>query len=202
MKRLSLLILIALTAASAAFARQPGRGYRAFIDWNNCLDLDIGFIGGDPGDSRVFTGFTTSHGYQLNGWLYVGGGAGMQINLDWKRYGSNDNQPRFIVPLFAESRIDARWGRFTPYFSVQLGANLADHGGIYFSPVVGYRFNWGRKTAVNFGIGLTLFGRRMPRYEHVPLPGDPDTYMPVVAGHYQGHFAKFTARLGFEFQLP
>lgn len=201
MKRFIIIILLCFGAASA-FARQPERGYRGFIDWSNYLDLNLGFIGGDPGSSRIFTGFTTSHGYQLNSWLYVGGGAGFQINLDWKKYHNNDGEPCFIVPVFAESRLDARWGRFTPYLSVRLGANLSDHGGIYFSPMVGYRFNWGRKTAVNFGLGITLFGRRMPTYSHIPSPDYPDSYIPVESGHYQGHFVKFTASLSLDFQLP
>lgn len=89
-----------------------------------------------------------------------------------------------------------------PYLSVRLGANLSDHGGIYFSPMVGYRFNWGRKTALNFGLGITLFGRRMPTYSHIPSPDYPDSYIPVESGHYQGHFVKFTASLSLDFQLP
>lgn len=200
MKRFITLLLLWWGAASM-FARQPERGYRGFVDWSNYLDLDLGFMGGNPGSSRVFTGFTTSHGYQFNGWVYVGAGAGMHVNLDWKEYKS-DGEPRFIVPVFAESRLDARWGRFTPYMSVQLGVNLADHGGIYFSPMFGYRFNWGRRTAINFGLGLTLFGRRMLYYSHIPSPDFPDSYIPVESGHYQGHFVKFTARLGIDFQLP
>lgn len=191
-----------LVAAStiSAMALQPQRGYRAFVDWSNYLDLNLGFLGGDPGSSRVFTGFTTSHGYQFNDWLYVGGGAGMEYNLSWKKYGNNDGESRFIVPVFAEARLDARWNRFTPYFSAQLGANLSDHGGIYFSPMVGYRFNWGRKSAINFGLGATIFGRRYSYHEHINSPDGGIVEGPEV--HYQGTLVKFTARLGFEFQLP
>ena len=199
MKRLLLIITLSL-ATICTYALQPQRGYRAFIDWNNYLNLNIGFIAGEPGDSKVFTGFTTSHGYQFNSWLYVGGGAGFQYNLDWKKYGNNDGDCRFIIPVFAEARLDTRWHRFTPYFSLQLGANLADHGGIYCSPTVGYRFNWGRKSAINFGLGASIYGRRHSYPGHIVLPGGGITERPET--HYQGTDVKFTARLGFEFQLP
>ena len=123
MKRLLLIITLSL-ATICTYALQPQRGYRTFVDWNNYLDLNIGFIAGEPGDSKVFTGFTTSHGYQFNSWLYVGGGTGFQYNLDWKKYGNNDGDCRFIIPVFAEARLDARWHRFTPYFSLQLGTQI------------------------------------------------------------------------------
>lgn len=199
MKRL--LLIITLTFASVcSFALQPERGYRAFIDWSNYLDLNIGFISGNPGHSKVFTGLTTSHGYQFNSWLYVGGGAGLQYNLDWKKYGNNNGECRFVIPVFAETRMDARWHRFTPYISLQLGANLSDHGGIYCSPTVGYRFNWGHKSAINLGMGASIYSRRYTYNEHIVLPEGG-----IIEGletHYRGTSVKFTVRLGFEFQLP
>ncbi len=132
--------------------------------------------------------------------MYVGGGAGFVYNLSWKTHGYHYDDAQYIIPVFAEARFDAKWRRFTPYFSIRLGANVNDHGGIYCAPVIGYRFNWGRKSAVNLGFGATIFGRRMSYYEHVPHPDGGITEGPLV--HDQGTFAKFTVRLGFEFQLP
>lgn len=150
-------------------------------------------------DSRLHTGFTTSHGYQFNSWLYVGGGAGCEYNLSWKDY-TNNGDTRLIIPLFAEARLDGKWGRFTPFFSTRIGANLADHGGIYFSPTVGYRFNWGRRSAINLGIGMTLYGYRASSYEHIMHPEGGITLGPIV--HYQAHLVRMAFRLGFEFQAP
>lgn len=192
-------VLIALCSTSIS-ALQPLKGYRGFVDSDNFLGINPGFLTGDGGPSTIYTGFTTSHGYQFNPWLYVGGGAGFVYNLSWKTHGYHYDDAQYIIPVFAEARFDAKWRRFTPYFSIQLGANVNDHGGIYCTPVIGYRFNWGRKSAVNLGFGATIFGRRMSYYEHVPHPDGGITEGPLV--HYQGTFAKFTVRLGFEFQLP
>lgn len=132
------------------------RGYRSFIDSSNFLDINIGFIVGSPGDSHVSTGFTTSHGYPFNRWLYVGGGTGFVYNLNWKDpgLGNYNTNSRYVIPIFAEVRFDAKWHRFTPYLSTQIGGNVAERGGIYLSPTVGYRFNWVRKSAINFGLVL------------------------------------------------
>lgn len=66
----------------------------------------------------------------------------------------------------------SNWGRFTPFAEVRLGYNLTDDGGVYFSPNIGYRFNWGRKTGVNVGVGLTLQGVKTNIYEVTSQPGD------------------------------
>lgn len=200
MKRILLSIII-IVAALSVCGRQPESGYRAFIDSENFLGINIGFLAGEPGESRVATGIVTSHGYQFRPWLYVGGGTGFVYDLGWKDWKNNENNIKWAVPLFAEVRFDGKWfRRFTPYFSARLGANLTEHGGIYCSPMVGYRFNWGRKSAINFGLGASIIGERISYHEHVMLPEGG-----IVLGdlmHYQGHIVKFTARLGFEFQLP
>lgn len=188
-KTLLLLLTIALLPLSSA-ALQPQRGYRGFIDANMSTVPNIGFIAGEPGDSEIYLGLSTSHGYQFNRWLYVGGGAGMEYNPSWKSYHPDDT--RLFVPIFAEARADAKWGRFTPFLSMRLGANVADHGGIYFSPLVGYRFNWGRRSAINFGLGITLCGRRYT-YED---------FMTDQTVSYHGTHVSAALRLGFEFQLP
>ena len=176
-KRIFTIFLVLIISPLISFARQPDKGYRGFVDWDNMLTIDFGFLSGYGGDSRIISGLTTSHGYQFNNWLYVGGGTGFLYNFNWKKEGYNYDDPRMIIPIFAEGRLDAKWGKFTPYLSTQLGVNVAKHGGIYFSPILGYRFNWGRKTAINLGLGVTLIG----------------------LDYYEWPLAKFTVRLGFEF---
>lgn len=203
MKKMLLLIIVAILPFAAS-ALQPQRGYRGFVDWSNSAAFDMGFLSieNEPGDdTEIFTGISTSHGYQFNDWLYVGCGTGFEYNLDWKAYENEHNEnARFIIPVFAEGRIDAKWGRFTPYFSARLGANVANHGGVYFSPMVGYRFNWGRRSAINLGLGMTLFGYRSGYPDLIMQPGGGLIEGPTI--NYQAHVARFSLRLGFEFQIP
>lgn len=101
--------LIIITIAISSVAAWAVRGYRGFVDSSNFLDINIGFIAGNPGDSHVCTGFTTSHGYQFNRWLYVGGGTGFIYNLNWKSpvLGYHNDKSRYVIPIFAEVRLDA-----------------------------------------------------------------------------------------------
>ena len=78
----------------------------------------------------------------------------------------------WLAPVFVHARTDQQLGRFTPFAEVRLGYNLTDDGGVYFSPNIGYRFNWGRKTGVNVGVGLTLQGVKTNIYEVTSQPGD------------------------------
>ena len=131
-KRIFSTILVLTVCFFTSQARQPQKGYRGFADWDNMLSISFAFIAGDGGESRVITGFTTSHGYQFNNWLYVGGGTGFMYDLNWKKGMVNYGDPRMVIPIFAEGRLDAKWGKFTPYFSARLGGNVASHGGVYF----------------------------------------------------------------------
>ena len=115
MKGVLLCMVISLSSLTA-YALQPQRGYRAFVDWNNFLDIDFGFLAGEPCDSKIFTGLTTSHGYQFNNWLYVGGGGGFMYNLGWKSYNRYSDR-RFVIPVFAEARLDAKWYLYTILFA-------------------------------------------------------------------------------------
>lgn len=204
MRKIIFLIVLFVVLPFYASALQPQRGYRGFVDWSNSAKIDMGFLSieNQSGDeTEIFTGISTSHGYQFNNWLYVGGGTGFEYNLDWKAFENEyDENARYIIPIFVECRLDAKWRRFTPYFSVRLGANVADNGGVYFSPTVGYRFNWGRRSAINLGLGLTLFGYRSSYTEHIMQPDGGIDLGPTI--HYQAHVVRFSLRLGYEFNLP
>ena len=157
---------VAAIAAAAiiagASARQPSRGYRGFLDWSNDIRTENTGLNGEK-ETLYYTGFSTSHGYQFNPWLYVGAGLGLE---KCTRYDF------WLAPVFVHARTDQQLGRFTPFAEVRLGYNLTDDGGVYFSPNIGYRFNWGRKTGVNVGVGLTLQGVKTNIYEVTSQPGD------------------------------
>lgn len=128
-----------------ADGRQPSGGYRGFFEWSSSLRTE-----------QFYTGFSTSHGYQLNPMFFVGAGLGMERCTD---------HANWLAPVFVHGRIDLGLGKFTPFGDIRLGANLADGAGVYFSPSVGYRFNFGHKPGLNIGAGLTLAGYRVEYYE-------------------------------------
>ncbi len=185
MKKLLAILTIAACALSVQ-ARQPERGYRGFIEWSNSVtsykfDDRLSLSG-------FYTGGATSHGYQFNPNFYLGAGLAVE------------HCSRFIdtlVPLFIDVRTDQKFGRFTPYGDLRLGYNATDSGGIYFSPTLGYRFNWGRKVGINLGVGLSVIGYKVYTYD---ISIDPEGYF-VMTGTGSRHKAKayFSFRLGIDF---
>ncbi|MDE6395892.1 MAG: hypothetical protein K2K84_01315, partial [Muribaculaceae bacterium] len=112
-------------------------------------------------ESVFFTGVTTSHGYQINPTFFVGAGIGMERCTkfdDW------------VAPVFAQGRADFLFGKFTPFADLRLGYQFGQGGGVYFSPTVGYRFNWGRKAGINLGLGMTLAGFKRELFDVTIFP--------------------------------
>ncbi|MDE6276706.1 MAG: hypothetical protein K2M06_01210 [Muribaculaceae bacterium] len=190
MHRLITSIAALLLVFAGMAARQPERGYRGFFDWSNSLRSDrIGFTGLDDSRTTLFyTGFDTSHGMQFNPWLYAGGGLEF---LHCSKDDTNHFRP------FAHVRTDLLFGKFSPFASLRLGYNLTNGGGVYFSPEIGYRFNWGRKTGINIGAGLTLQGYKIDVYDISMLP---EGYLSYEYTHSERRCrAYFSFRVGIDF---
>lgn len=182
-----ILILFLVPLSCAIYGRQPQRGYRGFIDWSNSINSYV--INGLGRTSDYYTGFSTSHGYQINPWIY----SGLGFDLEYFPTGQD-----YIIAPFFDLRSDLKFLFFTPFADIRIGYNCTDGGGIYFSPSIGYRFNWGRKVGVNIGAGLTLKGykRDIIDMEYHPELGWWD-------GEYIGTERRvetfFSFRIGFDF---
>lgn len=183
-----MIVIAATLAVFGASARQPQRGYRGFLEWSNDLgSVRDDFMGGRM--STYYSGVTTSHGYQINSWMFVGAGVTLE---HCKRLDS------YIFPVFVEGRTDLNIGGFTPFGDVRVGYNLAQGGGAYFSPGIGYRFNWGRKMGVNLGVGLTLQDCKTEVYDITMRPDDGYWEM-TYKGSKHACKAFFSFRLGIDF---
>lgn len=193
MKRL-LIFAAAVLLILPVSARLPKRGYRGFVEWSNSLrsekfmEWNMAGIAGSYRENTFYTGLTTSHGYQINPMFFVGAGFGME------RCTTYDN---WVAPLFLQGRIDLKFGKFTPFGDLRIGANIAEGTGVYFSPSIGYRFNWGRKVGINIGAGLTLAGYKVDHYEGTVT--GPDSYEIYYVGRRSHMRAYFSFRLGLDF---
>lgn len=176
-----LIILLTALCAFAAQAREPQRGYRGFADF----DLYY-FREKTPWYSNsdyLYLSVSTSHGYQFNPHLYIGAGFTF----------GGDN----MLPFYVNARTDWKFGKFTPFGDVKLGYNLTGGGGVFFSPSIGYRFNWGRKLGINLGVGYTLKGYNSPVYQIIE---SPDGYQIIEEiGTKNRNQSYFTVRLGIDF---
>ena len=189
MERYIILILLAvLTFASSTHThgQQPANGYRGFIDGHFDVGSESGFWGNH--EAYFYYGVSTTHGRQFNPHLFVGGGMDLEYNPSFGRT---------IFALYAAGRTDWQFGRYTPYGDVRLGLSTSGGGGVYFSPTVGYRFNWGRKASINVGLGLTLKSKNMESYDFTILPDGSGLLTPLGRKHLAE--CLFAILLGVEF---
>lgn len=94
------------------------------------------------------------------------------------------------------------FGKLTPFADLRLGCNFVNGGGVYFSPSVGYRFNWGRKMGINVALGYTLHSYSTDIYrivEHDLENDQGSIYVFEKTGTYTGTSSYFSFRLGIDF---
>ncbi|MDE5553974.1 MAG: hypothetical protein K2J10_02190 [Muribaculaceae bacterium] len=188
MKRILLLFAIAAVSLGA-FALQPQRGYRGFIDWDNSMRQYPQWMDFNKKVLRAYSGVSTSHGYQFNPNFFLGAGIAVQYNSNFKDW---------ILPVFLHVRTDQKFGKYTPFGDMRIGYSLTDGGGVYFSPMVGYRFNWGRKMGVNIGAGLTV---KQITYTIFDVGFDNMGFMNYIDTGKKGHhaYAFFAVKVGIDF---
>ncbi len=204
MKRLFFASFAILLTAICTFGRQPERGYRGFVDWTNRINRgSFGY----RGNTNYCPGISTSHGYQFNRWLFAG--AGLDYTLDdcsYDKYGDDGkfhhhlyyDPHNYYLSIFAHGRADLQFGKFTPFADVRLGWNATSNGTVYFSPSIGYRFNWGRKVGINVGVGYTLDSYRYERHVEGMTPDGLHIFVPT--GEYSNYNkSSFTFRIGIDF---
>lgn len=151
MKKLLLLLALTLgfTAAHAQYLK--GHRYRGYAE-NQLL---VGNDGVYEGCNTYGGGVVTSHGYQINPHIFVGGGIGLSYYKFDEIEGSDENDGNLAVPLFANARFNFGSGRVTPYVDAKLGYAVGDLQGLYASPAVGVRIGIKGKFAINVSTGYT-----------------------------------------------
>lgn len=167
MRRIILTLLVAFIALSAeaqhwgptGYGNNYGRGsyssdgalskgYRGMVEGAVSFDYDYGTSG------KVFT----THGYQFNPYIYLGGTLGYGGNpyFEHERHAAN-----FI--LAADARFYMLKKRFTPYVGARLGMEVMWGVRFYLAASIGARYALGRygiSFAVQPGIQMTclMFG--------------------------------------------
>lgn len=159
-------------------------GYKAFIDFGYTVGT------GDHAIGRAE--LTTSHGYQFNPYLFIGGGAGFQYYHEAEA---------FTLPIFADIRVNFTQGAIVPFAGIKAGytLNLTDglYGiGAYLAPSVGVKFVLPDRKAVNLSLGYTAQFEKVS-YNYNYGNGNGNGY-----GYYHNsneNLGGVTIRLGIEF---
>ncbi len=186
MKKSVLFLLFIIVGSIVASAYLPSAGYRGFLEGHFDVGSERNWWGNR--EAYYYYGASTTHGRQFNPHLFVGGGLDVEYNPSFDRA---------IIAVYAAGRTDWQFGRFTPYGDLRIGLNLTDGAGVYFSPTVGYRFNWGGCVAINVGVGLTLKSKRVECYDLTIRPDGMGVLSPLGRQHVAE--CLFALRLAVEF---
>lgn len=126
-------------------------GYHGFADFG----YTIGFGDYELGRFEL----SSTHGYQINSYLFVGAGLGihfmseyktpnMDIPLDYRDF-------QVDVPIYANIRLTMINGPISPFIDGKCGYYLTHHSALYLNASAGCRFStWGRQ-AINIYIGYS-----------------------------------------------
>lgn len=117
-------------------ARKTLKGYKGFVDAGYHFDILKEVLASNMNRFEV----STSHGYQVNNYFYVGGGAMLNYYTD---------ADKLAVPLFANFKANFINKRVTPFADVKCGYTAGDVEGVFSSLAIGVRFSLAKKKAIN-----------------------------------------------------
>lgn len=108
------------------------KGYKGFAETGYIFDIS------DTNSSHVE--LSTTHGYQFNNYLFVGGGAAFHYYTDADAYSA---------PIFASFRANFMNKKITPFAEIKSGYSIGDIEGLYATIGIGVRFALANKMALN-----------------------------------------------------
>ena len=151
MKNILFAVVLLLAVCNPLQAQYLNSGYRGMAEFGSGLGTPR--IRSDYTPSSRPLGFhvelSTTHGYQFNPYLFLGGGVSMLA-----RSFTDDG---CTFPFFADFRANFNKKRRTPYGALKIGysvnAEKELNGGIYINPSFGYRFGIHKKMAATVSLG-------------------------------------------------
>lgn len=125
-------------------------GYRGF--------LDFGYSFGTSDYKSDRLELSTSHGYQFNPYLFIGGGVGIHYHTD---------ADLFFMPIFVHARANFLKNDITPFFDFKIGYSVFDGMGFYLSPAIGCSFNMGEgNNRLFFMLGYSMQKAEIEYYRY------------------------------------
>lgn len=149
--------------------------YKGFIDFGYTIRT------GNYGRDRIE--FSTTHGVQINSYLFLGIGSGVVLY--------HTDKDLISIPIYAAARAILPYGKVMPYVDFKIGGTVNEVTGFYMSPTIGCRFpiNNNSKRALYAGIGYSVQRAEYELYK--PIPKEWFTARKNCGG--------FNIKLGFDF---
>ena len=139
-----------------------GNCYRGFFD----AGYTIGIYDYDFGRFEV----NTSHGFQINPYLFLGAGVGFHFMPSYTTPDMNiplDTRESHVeIPIFFNARCNILKGKFSPFVDIKGGTYVTNNSGLYANLSVGCRIATNQKQAVNISLGYTEENLEFQVFDH------------------------------------
>lgn len=191
MKKVYLLSALLLSVIGSNAQNISKNCYRGFVD----AGYSVGIGDYDFGRFEV----NTSHGYQINPYLYVGAGTGLHFMSSYKTKDMDIpldiRDSKVDIPVFANIRCNFLKKKATPFIDVRGGTFVTNGGGLYVNASAGCRFSINEKQAINLSVGYATEKLQFETFDHFTS----HTSMDYTRYTTQYDTETITMKLGFEF---
>jgi hypothetical protein len=147
-------ILSALFAMAQSMSAQnvSGQCYRGFADAGYTVGI------GDYEFGRFEV--NTSHGYQINPYIFLGAGAGFHFMPKYETpnmtIALDTRDSKVDIPVFANARVNFMKSKFSPFVDIKGGTYVTNSGGLYVNSSAGLRIATNEKQAISISVGYTV----------------------------------------------
>ena len=151
MRKVILLFALLLSAIGSNAQNTAKNCYRGFVD----AGYSVGIGDYDFGRFEV----NTSHGYQINPYLFIGAGTGLHFMASYKTKDMDIpldvRDSKVDIPVFANIRCNFLKKKVSPFVDIKGGTYVTNSGGLYVNASAGCRFSINEKQAINLSVGYT-----------------------------------------------
>lgn len=167
MKKTLLLLCLIIAGLSAKGQDDSTSSYRGYADLGYTLGV------GDYEFGRFE--ISTTHGYQVCPFFYVGAGVGFHFmsKYDTKdmEYALDSRDSKVSIPIFVDLHSTFMKTKFAPFVDVKLGHFVTNGDGFYANASAGVRMKTIGKQAVTLSIGYTFEKLKFETFDRFTNPG-------------------------------
>ena len=191
MRKVILLFALLLSAIGSNAQNTAKNCYRGYVD----AGYSVGIGDYDFGRFEV----NTSHGYQINPYLFIGAGTGLHFMASYKTKDMDIpldvRDSKVDIPVFANIRCNFLKNKVSPFVDVKGGTYVTNSGGLYVNASAGCRFSINEKQAINLSVGYTTEKLQFETF---------DRFISHTSMEYTRYTTLYdteaiTVKLGFEF---
>lgn len=191
MRKVFILAAMLLSSIGSVAQNTAKNCYRGYVD----AGYSVGIGDYDFGRFEV----NTSHGYQINPYLFIGAGTGLHFMSSYKTKDMDIpldiRDSKVDIPVFANIHCNLLKKKVSPFVDVKGGTYVTNDGGLYVNASAGCRISINEKQAINLSVGYAIEKLQFETFDNF----NSNTSMDYTRYTTLYDTEAVTLKLGFEF---